>query len=416
MTKTGDAIMEERELHIVIVGHVDHGKSTLVGRLFFDTGCLSPSKMEEIKESSKAEGKDGKIEFAHVMDCLQEERDQGITIDIAHTFFNTERRRYVIIDAPGHREFLKNMISGTSQAEAAIMLVDAARGVEEQTLRHCHVLGLLGIKQVAVLLNKMDLTGYSEESFIKVKDDITKVLSGLGITPSYVIPISAMEGDNVAEKSVNMKWYDGPTVLSALDSFESVKALDRGMRFPVQDVYDIDGVKVAVGRVEAGVLRAGEEVFILPEKKKARIKEIKKYLEDGIKEATAGDAIGITAEGVGFDRGQIVVDRIDADVTDTINANIFWMVDKDYTLGRPLTFKCATQDAGATIEKIYQRFDPASIEVVERDASIIKPSEVAKVEIKLDRPVVVDPFSKIQETGRFVLEHDGFTVAGGIIL
>lgn len=409
--------MEERELHIVIVGHVDHGKSTLVGRLFYDTGCLSPSKIEEIKESSRAEGiKDGKIEFAHVMDCLHEEREQGITIDIAHTFFNTDRRRYVIIDAPGHREFLKNMISGTSQAEAAILLVDAKRGVEEQTLRHCHVLGLLGIKQVAVLLNKMDLTGYSEETYGAVKNDILKVLSGLGITPSFVIPISAMEGDNVASKSEKMGWYDGPTVLSALDSFESAKATDRGMRFPVQDVYDIDGVKVAVGRVEAGVLRAGEDVFILPEKTKARLGEIKKYLEEDIKEASAGDAIGVTVEGVELSRGQIIVDKVESMITDTVRANIFWMVDKDYTIGTPLTFKCATQDVKGTIEKIYQRFDPASIEVVERDASIIKPSEVAEVEIKLDKPVVVDSFAKIQETGRFVLEHNGFTVAGGIIL
>ncbi|MFQ5354335.1 MAG: GTP-binding protein, partial [Thermodesulfobacteriota bacterium] len=325
-------------------------------------------------------------------------------------------RRYVIIDAPGHREFLKNMISGTSQAEAAILLVDADRGVEEQTLRHCHVLGLLGIKQVAVILNKMDLTGYSEDSYKTVKNDIVKVLSGLGINPSFVIPISAMEGDNVAASSENMKWYDGPTVLSALDSFESALATDRGMRFPVQDVYDIDGRAVAVGRVEAGVLRSGEEVYILPEKTKAGIGEIKKYLEEGIKEATAGDAIGITVDGVNLKRGQIVVDRVESTITDTVRANIFWMVDKDYTLGRPLTFKCATQDVKGTIDKIYQRFDPASIEVVEKEASVIKPSEVAEVEIKLEKAVVVDSFARIQETGRFVLEHEGFTVAGGIIL
>ena len=409
--------MEEKELHIVIVGHVDHGKSTLVGRLFYDTGCLSPDKIEEIKASSgEAGSKDGKIEFAHVMDNLKEERDQGITIDIAHTFFHTDRRRYVIIDAPGHREFLKNMISGTSQAEAAIMLVDAARGVEEQTLRHCHILGLLGIKQVAVLLNKMDLAGYSEETFNTVKTNIVEVLTGLGIAPSYVIPISAMEGDNVAAKSANMDWYDGPTVLEALDSFESKEATDRGLRFPVQDIYDIEGEKVVVGRVEAGVLHAGEEVFVLPDNRKARVREIRKFLEEGIKEAPAGEAIGIVVEGADLERGQILADKAEATITDSVRANIFWMVDKDYTIGRPLTFKCATQDVDGTIEKIYQRFDPASIEVVERDSSVIKPSEVAEVEIKLERPVAVDSFSSIQETGRFVLEHDGYPVAGGIIL
>jgi sulfate adenylyltransferase subunit 1 (EFTu-like GTPase family) len=184
----------------------------------------------------------------------------------------------------------------------------------------------------------------------------------------------------------------------------------------VQDIYDIDGEKVVVGRVEAGVLHAGEEVFVLPDNRKARVKEIRKFLEDGIKEAPAGEAIGIIVEGAEPRRGQILADKAEATITDSVRANIFWMVDKDYTIGRPLTFKCATQDVDGTIEKIYQRFDPASIEVVERDSSVIKPSEVAEVEIKLERPVAVDSFSSIQETGRFVLEHDGYPVAGGIIL
>lgn len=406
--------MEERSLHIVIVGHVDHGKSTLVGRLFYDTGSLPPEKLEEIRIASEVQGKE--LEFAFIMDNLEEERAKGITIDIAHTFFNTEKRRYVIIDAPGHKEFLKNMVSGTSQAEAALLLVDISMGIQEQTLRHCYILSLLGIKQIAVMVNKMDIPGYSEEAFSKIENEIKTVLGRFGIKPTYIIPISARKGDNVAKRSEAMGWYKGPTVLEALDSFQTLVIEEKDLRFPVQDVYDIDGEEIIVGRVEAGVLRKGQDVIVLPEKKSLKIKEIKKYLEDGITEASAGDCVGITVEGSGFKRGHIVADNATSIITDTIKANIFWMIDKDYKLGIPLTFKCATQEAAGKIQKINKRFDPASIEVVESDASIIKPAEIAEVEIKLDKTVSVDRFSDIPELGRFVLEHAGHPVAGGIII
>src|SRR3990172_1552310 len=255
--------MEQKPLHIVIVGHVDHGKSTLVGRLFYDTGSLSDEKLEEIKRA--AEKLDRPLEFAYVMDHLEEERKRGITIDIAHTFFSTPKRRYVIIDAPGHKEFLKNMISGTSQAEAALLLVDVHRGIEEQTLRHCYILGLLGIKQVAVIANKMDLVDYSEKVFNEIKDRVTEVLAERKVKPAYIIPISASKGENVANRTERLSWYKGPTVLESLDSFETLKTEEKDLRFPVQDVYDIDGKAVAVGRVEAGVLRKGQDVVIMPQ-------------------------------------------------------------------------------------------------------------------------------------------------------
>ncbi|MBI5903435.1 MAG: 50S ribosome-binding GTPase [Deltaproteobacteria bacterium] len=407
-------MMEEKSLHIVIVGHVDHGKSTLVGRLFYDTGSLPPEKLDEIKKASTLQGKD--VEFAFMMDNLEEERKRGITIDIAHTFFSTEKRRYVIIDAPGHKEFLKNMISGVSQAEAAILLVDISQGIREQTLRHCYILGLLGVRQVAVLVNKMDLAGYSEEAFRSIENEISSVLGRLNISPAYVIPISAIKGENVAKKTENLSWYQGPTVLQALDSFRALKVEEKGLRFPVQDMYDLDGGEIAVGRVEAGVLRKGQDVFILPGKAAARVLEIRKFLEDGLTEAQATECIGIRVEGDGLKRGDIIVDAVTSTITDSVRANIFWMVDKDYKLGVPLTFKCATQEVKGRIEKIYRRFDPASVEIVENDASTIKPAEVAEVEIRLDRPVAVDSFSDIPETGRFVLEHAGYPVAGGIII
>ena len=206
-------------MKIVIVGHVDHGKSTLIGRLFFDTGCLPEEKIEEVRKTCEALGRD--MEFAFVMDHLEEERSQGVTIDTAQTFFNTDKRSYVIIDAPGHKEFIKNMITGASQAESAILIVDAEEGVREQTKRHAYILSLLGLDQVIVVINKMDLVNYKEETFNKLKDDVTAFLSSIKIKPSFVIPISAKEGDLVAKKLGRMEWYKGPTVLQALDAFKT---------------------------------------------------------------------------------------------------------------------------------------------------------------------------------------------------
>lgn len=405
--------MEEKSLHIVIVGHVDHGKSTLIGRLFYDTGCLPEEKMEEIKRISESMGK--VTEFAYIMDHLEEERKKGITIDIAHTFFKTDKRRYVIIDAPGHKEFLKNMISGTSQAESALLLLDISRGIQEQTLRHCYILSLLGIKQVAVLVNKMDMVDYSEELFGKISEEIRSLLGKLDIAPRNVLPISARDGDNVAKRSEKLSWFTGPTVIEALDNFDTLKVEEQGLRFPVQDAYDIDGTRIAVGRVEAGVMRKESEKIVLPDGTRCRLKEICKFKED-LTEAPAGDCIGVIAEGTELKRGQILVDEATSIVTDSVHANIFWMIDKDYRLGIPVVFKSTTQEAKGKIVRIYKRFDPATVEVVEKDAREIKPAEVAEVEIKLDRPVVIDKFAEIPEMGRFVLEHAGHPIAGGIII
>lgn len=406
--------MEENSLHIVIVGHVDHGKSTLIGRLFYDTGSLPPDKLEEIRRISASQGRD--TEFAYVMDHLEEERNKGITIDIAHTFFTTDRRRYVIIDAPGHKEFIKNMISGTSQAEAALLLVDISQGIREQTRRHCYILSMLGVRQVAVVVNKMDMVGYDRQRFEALATEITALLEGLGVTPSYVIPISAKLGDNVAARCERLDWFDGPTVLEALDSFEALKVEEKGLRFPVQDIYDLDGVAVAVGRVEAGRIEKGRKAIVLPDNREVTILEVKKFGEDDMACAGAGECVGLRIEGEGLRRGHVLVDKPTATVTDTIEANIFWMVEKDYEMGVPVTWKCATQEARGTIRKISKRFDPASIEIIEKDASRIKPAEVAEVEIRLDHPVVIDRFADIPEMGRFVLEHRGYPVAGGIII
>ena len=208
---------EEHALPIVIVGHVDHGKSTLIGRLLYDTDCLPPDKYSEIQKSSEMLGRE--VEFAFVMDCFEEERSRGITIDTTQTFFKTPKRRYVIIDAPGHKEFLKNMITGSSQAEAALLIIDAFEGIRDQTRRHAYILGMLGFKQVCVLLNKIDLVHYSKDKFFELKNQVTDFLKQLNIHPTFVLPISAIRGDNVAQPSKKMPWFDGPTVLQAWDTF-----------------------------------------------------------------------------------------------------------------------------------------------------------------------------------------------------
>lgn len=406
---------EERTLPIVIVGHVDHGKSTLIGRLLYDTGCLPPDKYAEIQKSSEMLGK--RVEFAFVMDCLEEERSRGITIDTTQTFFRTSKRRYVIIDAPGHKEFLKNMITGTSQADAALLIIDSFEGIRDQTKRHAYILGMLGLKQIIVLLNKIDLVNYSQAKFQALKAEITAFLAGLHIHPTFILPISAIQGDNVATPSEKISWFEGPTVLQALDTFEELKVEEKPLRLPIQDIYRIDGKKILVGRIEAGHLREGETLFLLPEKKQVSVKSIEKFLQKGVATANFEESVGICLKGRHpLKRGQILAGDQSSMISDKMRANIFWMDQAIHQIGEPLLFRCVTQEVSCRIETMYKKFDPASMEWVEEDASSIKGAEVADVMIHLETQVVFDPFNDIPEMGRFVLEKEGRPVAGGIIL
>src|SRR3972149_8011828 len=407
--------LEEHSLSIVIVGHVDHGKSTLIGRLLYDTGSLPEEKINEIRIASQTAGRE--MEFSFLMDHLEEERQRGITIDISQTFFNSDKRKYVIIDAPGHKEFLKNMITGSSQAEAALLLLDAAEGIRDQTRRHSFILGMLGLKQGAGVINKMDMVDYSKERFIALSDEITKILNQFNIQPSVIIPISARYGENVAKPSESLKWYAGPTVLQALDNFSALEVSNKSLRFPVQDEYTIDGRNIVVGRVEAGYIRKGDNVEILPEGDRLSVLSIEKFLENDIKMAEAGECVGLCFDKPAT-RGQIVVSNGNQipRITEKIHANIFWMSDNSYKKGETVTFKCATQEVNGRINNIYKLFDPATIEIVDNDAEEIGAAEIAEVEIILEKSVVVDSFNEIPEMGRFVLEKMGHPVGGGIIL
>lgn len=404
--------MAAEALKFVIVGHVDHGKSTLIGRLLFDTGSLPEGRIEEIRKLCASLGKG--LEFGYVMDNLEEERDQGITIDTAQVFFRGGERDYVIIDAPGHVEFIKNMVTGASQADAAVLIVDAAEGAREQTRRHAYLLGLLGIGQVIVAVNKMDLAGYGRDRYEAIRSELSSFLERVRITPTHIIPISARQGDMVAQRGPNMGWYGGPTLLEALDGLRpAAGAADMPLRFVVQDVYSF-GRRIAVGRVESGTLRVGDAVRVLPTGETTRIASLEEYGKSPTA-AEAGKCIGITTvDKVFVDRGFVVAGVDDAPaVTDTIRATIFWMDRTPLAKGMAVRLRCGTQEVPCEIGEILRVVDSSTLEPA-AGASEVRNREVAEVTIRALKPLVVDPYGKIRPTGRFVLAGEG-VMAGGIV-
>lgn len=402
-------------LKFVIVGHVDHGKSTLIGRLLYDTDSLPEGKMEDIKKASEEKGKEA--EFAFVLDALEEEMEQGITIDTTQIWFKTDMRQYVIIDAPGHKEFLKNMITGASQGEAAILIVDAEEGVRENTKRHAYILSMLGIKQVVVVMNKMDLVDYKEERYNEVKEELEKFLAQLNIKPSYVIPISAKQGENVAKKSEKMPWYDGKIVLEALDTFEKLKPIsDKALRYPIQDVYKIEDKRIFAGRVESGTMKKNDEIMFYPEKNKSTIKTIEKFGEEPT-EAKAGESIGITLNDALFvDRGHIGFrEGEEPQMEKELEVTVFWMSKEELKKDELLTFQLATEEVTVKVTEIKQRMDSSTLEIIEDNADKLQNTEVGKLRLASEKPIVFDKFIDIPTMGRFVLVKQNDVVAGGII-
>ena len=407
----------ENPLKFVMVGHIDHGKSTLIGRLFYDTNSLPPDKIAELKKASR-ERMDGEMEFAFIMDHLREEREQGITIDTAHTFFHTEKREYVIIDAPGHVEFVKNMLTGASQAEAALLIVDANEGVGEQTKRHANLVSMLGVEQIIVVINKMDVVNYEENHFNNLKEEVQEFLSSVNLKPDYYIPISALKGDNVAKRSENMGWYKGKTVLESLDSLKNeVPPEDKGLIFPIQDVYKISGKRIAVGRIEAGTLQSGMEVKILPDGGKTTIKSIERFNEKKDK-AVAGESIGVTTtDPVFLERGNVLcVKGKELTISDKVNSSLIWLSKKAFSKDEKLGLRLATQETKASIAEIRERVDSSSLKILEEKASSINNLEIGEVEIETKKPLAFTKFGDVKEMGRFVLVRGNDVVAGGIIL
>ena len=408
-------MIDDNTLSFVIVGHIDHGKSTLIGRLLYDTHSLPPDRIAEMQKASAQRGHES--EFAYLLDHLEEERKQGITVDTTQVFFKTDKRHYVIIDTPGHVEFVKNMITGASQAEAAVLIIDVVEGVKEQTRRHSYMLSLLGLAQVVVVFNKMDLVEYSRERFELVKADALKFLASINITPNVCIPISAMKSDNVADRSQNMDWYDGPTFLDSLDGLKNRQPVEnKPLLLPIQDVYKVEDKRINVGRIEAGTINAGDDIEIVPTGLKTKVKSIERFGENRTS-AVASECIGFTtSDAVFLDRGAIVCrPGKGPQLTDRIPASVFWMSKKPLSRDEKLTIRCATQETNCKIEQIKERINSATLEVLEKDADQLANLEVGEVIIKTKKPLAVKDFNDVQELGRFVLVRDQNICAGGIV-
>jgi bifunctional enzyme CysN/CysC len=407
---------EREQMKIVIVGHVDHGKSTLVGRIFYDTDSLPEGKFEQIQAQCKRRGM--QFEWSFLMDALQAERDQEITIDTTQIWFKTKKRDYVIIDAPGHKEFLKNMISGAAMSEAALLVIDAREGVQEQSKRHGYLLRLLGVEQIAVAVNKMDLVDYSEERFRAIEAEYRSYLASIGVTPRFIIPIAAREGDLILSSSKNMPWYKGVSVIEALDQFNKRLPLtDLPLRLPIQDVYRFDEhQRIFAGRLESGALRVGDELIFSPSNKRSRIASIESWgRENQLTEAEAGMSVGITlTEQIFVERGEIISHNNNAPMLSNLfRARIFWLSHAPLSLQKRYTLKLTTSSYKVTIKTIEKVIDTDAL--ASHQADKVERNNVAEIIIHVRGLAALDDFQKNPILGRFML-MDGYEVSGGGII
>ncbi len=403
------------QLKIVIVGHVDHGKSTLVGRLLYDTNSLPDGKFEAITASCKKRGMP--FEWSFLMDALQTERDQGITIDTTQIWLKTPSRDVVIIDAPGHKEFLKNMITGAAQADAALVLIDAKEGIREQSKRHGYLLHLLGVRQIAVLVNKMDMVGYDEEIFRKIEAEYREYLASLGVTPTCFIPISARDGDGIKTASENISWYKGDSVTAMLDKFEVASADESlPLRFPIQDIYKFDERRILVGRIESGSLKVGDELLFSPSNTIAKVASIEEWGANVLPTSvSAGQSVGITlTDQIFVERGHIASHKENAPaLTNLFRARIFWLGKKPLELGKRYKIKLGTSEMMAEVKTIEHVIDADTL--AHAPANRVERSNVAEIILRVRGLAVVDDFNNNQKTGRFVILQDYDVAGGGII-
>lgn len=406
-----------QQLRVVIVGHVDHGKSTLIGRLLFDTDSLPEGKVEEIEAICKRRGTDV-VEWSFVLDAFQAERDQAITIDSTQIWFSTDHRDYVIIDAPGHREFLKNMISGAAAADAAILVVDASEGVQEQTRRHAYLLHLLGLQQIAVVVNKMDMVSHDPEAFENVSREVRDYLGSIGVAPRFIIPISARHGDMIAGRGDSMDWYSGKTLIEVLDSFENAALpVSRPLRFPVQDVYRFQGRRIIVGRVESGILRTGDRLMFSPGNEEATVTSIEVWPEDGDKvEARPGEAIGITLDQRLFvERGHIGSHTKNPPMLSNVfRSSIFWLSQKPLKVGNSYKIRYGSHEAMVTVQSIDKVIDTQDL-ADQADKSEVRRNTVAEITLRARDLLPIDPYVDNERLGRIVM-YEGYDIAGGGVI
>ena len=417
--------MSENKPHqnLAIIGHVDHGKSTLVGRLLFETESVPEHVIEQYREEAEEKGKGG-FEFAYVMDNLAEERERGLTIDIAHQEFDTDEYYFTIVDTPGHRDFVKNMITGASQADHAVLVVADDDGVQPQTQEHVFLARTLGIDELIVGVNKMDLVEYEENRYREVVEEVKQLLQQVQFRTedASFIPISAFEGDNVSEPSENTPWYDGPVILDALNDLpEPEPPTDAPLRLPIQDVFTISGIgTVPVGRIETGEMHPGDDVSFQPSDVGGEVKTIEMHHEE-VDRAGPGDNVGFNVRGIGKDdirRGDVVGPADDPPtVAETFQAQIVVMQHPSViTSGYTPVFHAHTAQVACTIESIDQKIDPSSGEVLEETPDYIQSGDAAVVTVRPQKPLSVEPSGGIPELGSFAIRDMGQTVAAGRVL
>ncbi|MEW5936550.1 MAG: translation elongation factor EF-1 subunit alpha [Candidatus Thermoplasmatota archaeon] len=416
---------EKPHMNLVFIGHVDHGKSTIVGRLLLDTGHIEEHLIEKYRKEAESKGK-ATFEFAWVMDRLKEERERGITIDVAHREFYTDKYYFTIIDAPGHRDFVKNMITGTSQADAAVLAVSTPDGVMAQTKEHVFLAKTLGVNQLIVAMNKIDATKpeYDEKRYEEVKGEVIRLLKSVGYKDEqYVIlPTSGLKGDNVVKRSANLGWWKGETLITALDKLQMPsKPTDRPLRIPVQDVYSITGIgTVPVGRVETGVLHPDTKVIFMPANKIGEVKSIEMH-HQAIPKAEPGDNVGFNVRGIAKNeirRGD-VVGPMDSPptVAKAFTAQIMVLNHPSViTVGYTPVFHCHTAQVACTFVELQKKLDPRTGAVKEENPQMLKTGDAAVVKVQPTRPMVIEPFKDFPELGRFAIRDMGQTVAAGMCI
>lgn len=410
---------ERQTMNVVIVGHVDHGKSTLVGRLLADTNTLGDGKLEKVQETCRRSGK--QFEYAFLLDALEEEQGQGITIDAARVFFRTDLRDYIIIDAPGHIEFLKNMVTGAARAEAAVLLIDAKEGVQENSRRHGYLLSMLGIKQIVVAVNKIDLVDYNEGAFRAITEEYQEFLSGIGVEPLRFIPVSAREGDNIADRGDKLDWYEGPTILEALDGLKKAATNDQlPLRMPVQDIYKFNDVgddrRIIAGRIESGTLAPGDEVLFLPSGKRSHVASLEVFSAATPQSVGPGECASITlTEQVFVSRGELLCHPSSKPhVSTRLKVNLFWLGKAPMTPGKRYKLKLATASVEVTIDSIERVLDASELGS-SSDKGMVERHDVAELTLRTRKPVAFDVSAELESTGRFVIV-DGYDIAGGGIV
>ena len=410
-------------LNLIFTGHVDHGKSTLVGRVLYDTGALSENDLRKLKDEAAKMGK-ATFEFAFAMDQLKEERERGVTIDIAHRDFTTQKYYFTIIDAPGHKDFVKNMITGASQADAAVLVCSAKEGVQAQTIEHAFLLKVLGVQQFIIVINKMDAVNYDRIKYEETKQALIAKIKPIGypVDKLSFIPVSAYNGDNVVKKSDKMTWYTGLTLLEAFDSLvEPKKMTDKPLRLPIQEVYTIQGQgTVPVGRVESGILKPNTNVVIMPENLTGEVKSIEMHHQN-LAQAIPGDNVGFLLKGVdkkAIRRGSVVSESgKPATVAEEFTAQIV-VLNHPTAIGKNYTpvFHLHTSQVACTITEILEKKDPKTGQTLQKNPDFIKTGDVAIVKIKPTKPTVVEKYSEFPALGRFAMRDMGQTVAAGVVL